>query len=178
MMENVQLVGMTVEELQDSIGVFKGGTRVTYLPDDIIQNTRAAFNVDPTQASGYSSQLGAPTGRFIAPAGFDNCVNRSVGECGFRRLILYGPSFFKLDASIIKRFRIDEKRNVELRVTAFDVLNHTNWRVGGWTGNFTNVTNMNAAAFGELGTGTTYQDPFGSNDPGGRILDLVLRFNF
>ena len=39
-------------------------------------------------------------------------------------------------------------------------------------------TNMSAATFGELGTGTSYQDPFGSNDPGGRIVDLIIRINF
>lgn len=177
-LENVQLVGMTVKDLQKAIKVNKGPTRVTYLPDDIIQNTRAAFNIDISQVNGYSSALGAPTGRFIAPAGYANCQARSAGECGFRRLTLYGPSFFKLDTTMIKRIGLGEKRNIELRVTAFDLLNHTNWRVGGWTGNFTNVTNMNAAAFGELGTGTSYQDPFGSNDPGGRILDFVVRFNF
>jgi len=79
---------------------------------------------------------------------------------------------------VIKRIGLGERRNVELRATFFDVLNRTNWRIGGWTGNFTNVTNMNAATFGELGTGTSYQDPFGSNDPGGRIVDLIIRINF
>ena len=177
-LENVQLVGMTVQELQKEIKANKGASRVTYLPDDIITNTKAAFNPDPTQATGYSSAFGVPTGRFIAPAGYGNCIPRFDGECGFRRLTLYGPGFFKVDASVIKRIGLGERRNVELRATFFDVLNRTNWRIGGWTGNFTNVTNMNAATFGELGTGTSYQDPFGSNDPGGRIVDLIIRINF
>jgi hypothetical protein len=178
LLENVQLVGMTVKELQQSVGVYKKASVVRYLPDDIITNTIAAFNVDVTSATGYSSANGVPTGRFIAPAGYGNCQARYPGECGFRRLVLYGPGFFKLDASLGKKIIIDEKRNVELRATFFDVLNRTNWRVGGWTGNFTNVTNMNAATFGELGANTAFQDPFGSNDPGGRIIDLTLRINF
>lgn len=177
-LENVQLVGMTTDELQKAIKVRKNANNVTYLPDDIILNTQRAFNVSATSATGYGTQFGgAPTGRFIAPAGFNNCLNRSAGECGFRRLVLYGPSFFKMDLAVLKRFQFDEKRNVELRVTAFDILNKPNFRVGGWTGNFTNVTAF-GAGFGELGPGTAYQDPFGSNDPGGRIIDLLLRINF
>lgn len=178
MMENVQLVRMTVKELQKEIKARKGATVVTFLPDDIINNTIAAFNPDPTRTSGYSAQFGVPTGRFIAPSGFGNCQARFSGDCGFRRLVLYGPGFFKLDASLIKKVKFSERGNVEFRATFFDVLNRTNWRVGGWTGNFTNVTNQNAATFGQLGTGTSYQDPFGSNDPGGRIIDLSLRINF
>lgn len=178
LLENVQLVGMTVSELQKEIKVRKGTNVVTFLPDDIINNTIAAFNTDVTRLTGYSSQFGVPTGRFIAPAGFGNCQARFNGECGFRRLVLYGPDFFKLDASLIKKIKFGERSNVELRATFFDVLNRTNWRVGGWTGNFTNVTNFSTSTFGQLGTGTSYQDPFGSNDPGGRIIDLSLRINF
>lgn len=177
-LENVQLIGMTVQELQKSISVYKKASVVNYLPDDIINNTIAAFNVDVTNATGYSAQFGVPTGRYIAPAGAGNCQSRFAGDCGFRRLTLYGPSFFKIDASLVKRIQFNERRNVELRATFFDVLNHTNWRIGGWTGNFTNVINMNASTFGQLGAGTAYQDPFGSNDPGGRIIDLALRINF
>lgn len=182
-LENVQLVGMTVDELQKEIRVRKDAivsnrNVVTYLPDDIILNTKRAFDVNATSATGYGNNFGgAPTGRFIAPAGYGNCLNRSPGECGFRRLVLYGPSFFKWDLAVLKRIQFDEKRNIELRATFFDVLNQTNFRVGGWTANFVNVTGF-GAGFGELGAGTAYQDPFGSNDPGGRVIDLTLRINF
>lgn len=178
LLENVQLVGMTVKDLQKEIKVRKNPNTVTYLPDDIIQNTQRAFNVSATSGTGYGTQFGgAPTGRFIAPAGFGNCQARFAGDCGFRKLVLYGPSFFKMDAAVLKRIQIDERRNVEFRATFFDVLNRPNFRVGGWTGNFTNVTAF-GAGFGELGSGTAYQDPFGSNDPGGRVIDLTLRVNF
>lgn len=178
MLENVQIVGMTAKDLQKEIKVRKNASNVTYLPDDIILNTQRAFNFSAVSATGYGTTFGgAPTGRFIAPAGYNNCQSRTAGECGFRRLILYGPSFFKTDMAFIKKIQFDEKRNVELRVTAYDLLNKTNFRVGGWTGNFTNVTDF-GAAFGQLNTGTAYQDPFGSNDPGGRIMDIMLRINF
>ena len=187
LLENVQLVGMTAKELQDAIGVYKNAQVIipgqasnpqvpTYLPDDIIINTIRAFN---TTATGYNATLGAPTGRFIAPAGYGNCQYRSISEvCGYRKLVLYGPDFFKTDLAVIKRIQFDEKRNIELRVTAFDLLNMTNWRLGGWTANVANLTGFGATTFGQYGAGNVYQDPFGSNDPGGRIIDLMMRINF
>ena len=188
LLENVQLVGMTKKELQKAINVYKdttftntaltGGvtTAVTFLPVDIIENTIKATSL---AANGTGYTFGAPTGRFLAPAGFGNCQARFAGECGFRKLVLYGPSFFKVDAAVIKKIRFDEKRNVELRATFFDVMNKTNWRIGGWTANVSNL-GIGGAAFGQLSntSGTAYQDPFGSNDPGGRIIDLTLRINF
>lgn len=188
LMENINLVGMTAKELQDAIGVYYNQTitqpngsirrdNVSYLPVDIIENTIRAFTTAGT-LNGYSNA--APTGRFIAPAGYGNCQQRSPGTCGFRKFVLYGPDFFKVDTAIIKRIQFDERRNVEFRVTMFDVLNKTNWRLGGWTGNVNNITAFggNASTFGQMLGGWSYQDPNGSNDPGGRLVDLMMRINF
>ena len=189
LMENINLVGMTGKELQDAVGVYFNQTingvvvPVSYLPKDIIENTiRANTFATPsaTNATGYPIVAGvsqAPTGRFIGPAGFGNCQQRSIGTCGIRKFVLYGPNFFKVDSSIGKRFSIGEKRNVEFRMTAFDVLNHTNWRLGGWGGNVNNITAF-TGTFGQMQSGWAYADPNGSNDPGGRILDFLLRINF
>lgn len=186
LMENINIIGMTGKDLQKSVGVYynqviNGVTvPVSYLPKEIIENTIRAFTFatpSATNTTGYSTSLGAPQGRFIAPAGYGNCQQRSLGECGIRKFVLYGPSFFKLDTSVIKRIKFDEKRNVEMRVTAFDVLNRTNWRLGGWTGNVNNITAF-TGTFGQMGTGWAYTDPSGSNDPGGRLVDLLLRINF
>jgi len=187
LMENVQLVGMTVEELQDAIKPYfnttvtqpNGATsvaNVTYLPSDIIDNTIRAFTTTGNTASGYAAGQ-APTGRFIAPAGFGNCQARTTGQCGFRKLVIFGPQFFKIDSAIGKRFKITERANVEFRMTMFDVLNHTNWRLGGWTGNVNNIT-VFTGTFGQMQNGWAYQDPNGSNDPGGRITDFMIRINF
>jgi hypothetical protein len=177
-MQNVQLVGMTRQELQKEIKVRKGANVVTFLPDDIILNTQRAFNIDVNSASGYGATYGgAPTGRFIAPSGYGNCISRYSGECGFANLALYGPSFFKFDASLIKRIKFDEKRNVEVKMNVFDVLNSPNFRVGGW-GADTVVLGGGGATFGQLGAGAAYQDVSTTNDPGGRIVEFMLRINF
>ncbi|MGI8670409.1 MAG: TonB-dependent receptor domain-containing protein [Aridibacter sp.] len=179
---NVQLVGMTKEELQKEIKVRKGPNVVTFLPDDIILNTQRAFDISVTNTNtngGYGTTYGTggPTGRFIAPAGYGNCVSASAGDCGFNNLILYGPGFFKLDVTMAKKFRLGEKRNIELKATLLDALNHPNFRIGGWNSDIVNVA-VGGATFGQLGNGSAYQDISTTNDPGGRLIDLTLRFNF
>lgn len=175
---NVQLVGMTKKELQKEIKVRKGANVVTYLPDDIILNTQRAFNISVTSATGYGTTFGgAPEGRFIAPAGYGNCIQRFAGECGFTNLILYGPDFFKFDVAVSKKFFIDERRNVELRATFLDAFNQPSFRVGGWVSDVVGV-GVGGATFGQLGPGSAYQDLTGTNNPGGRIVDIILRINF
>lgn len=179
---NVQLVGMTREELQKEIKVRKGPNVVTYLPDDIILNTQKAFNIsvaNTTTNNGYGTTYGdgGPTGRFIAPAGFGNCVSRFAGECGFNNLIVYGPSFFKFDATLAKNFRIGERRSIQIKATFLDALNMPNFRVGGFNADVINV-GVGGSTFGQLGNGSAYQDISTTNDPGGRVIDLSLRIKF
>jgi hypothetical protein len=183
---NVNLVGMTVKELQKAVGVYKnsvidGVQVVTYLPEDIILNTRKAFNIDPSNTAngGYGTTFGTggPQGRYIAPAGTGNCISQYAGQCGFNNLILYGPSFFKLDATLSKVFRWGEHRSIELSVTALDALNAPNFRIGGWGGD-TVAVGVGGSTWGQLGNGSAYQDVSTTNDLGGRQIDLKLRINF
>jgi len=179
---NVQLVGMTVKDLQKAIKVRKEATLVYFLPDDIILNTQKAFDVNvgnTTTNGGYGTTFGTggPQGRFIAPAGYGNCVQSIAGTCGFNNLIVYGPGFFKLDVSLAKRIKMGERRSIELKATFLDALNMPNFRVGGW-GADTVVAGVGGAAFGQLGNGSAYQDVSTTNDPGGRLIDLMLRINF
>lgn len=173
---NVQLVGMTVKELQDAVKVRKEDNAVFWLPDDIILNSRRAFSIDPLSDDGYGT-LGVPEGRFIAPASFGDCQQVFIGQCGFTNLVIYGPTFFKLDASLAKRINLGERRNLELRVTSLDVLNRPNFRVGGWNSDVVG-SGCCGSAFGQLATGSAYQDISTTNDPGGRIIDLMVRFNW
>lgn len=181
---NVQLVGMTRKELQKMVGVYKDtvinlpGTAPqnvpTFLPADIIENTIRASNIT---TSGYSS-LGAPTGKFIAPAGYNNCVADYLGQCGSSNLVLYGPKFVRLDLSLSKRVKFTETKNVEFRAAFYNALNNPQWRVGGWANDVVTVTNFGSTAFGQYTNGTVYQDTSTTNDPGGRMVELILRINF
>jgi hypothetical protein len=182
---NVQLVGMDVAELQEAVDARRQPNRtVTFLPDDIILNTRRAFSVSATGA-GFGA-LGAPTGRYIAPANSNGCLQAVVGQCGFANLILEGPRFVRFDMSVVKKIRFTETANLEFRVELLNAFNNINFLVGGssavddpkLTG--TNLglqtPNYSAATFGQVTS--AYQDISTTNDPGGRPVQFVLRFNF
>ena len=87
---------MTAKDLQEAIGVYRNQAdadsvnrgNVWVLPLDIRENTFRAFNT--AFASGTNLPIytqGAPTGRFIAPAGF-GCLQGFAGQCGYNNLVL------------------------------------------------------------------------------------------
>jgi hypothetical protein len=170
---NVQLVGMDAKELQKAIKIRKDPSGVVFfLPDDIILNSRRAFNFTST---GFGS-LGAPTGRYISPANSNGCIQASVGDCGFSNLILHGPSLSRFDISIVKKTKISERVNIEMRGEFLNAFNAINFKIGSQTAADTAVTNFSAATFGQ--TAVAYQDLSTTNDVGGRMIQLVLRINF
>ncbi len=176
----VQLVGMTARELQREVRVRKGPNAVTWLPDDIILNTQRAFDISVSGPGGYGNTFGGPpTGRFIASSGYGNCHTRYVGECGINNLVLYGPHFFKFDATLSKKIRLGEKRSLDLRATVLDLLNKPSFRISGWAGDIVPASATGASpTFGQLLSGSAYQDTSTTNDPGGRLIDLMIRINF
>jgi len=92
-------------------------------------------------------------------------------------LVVYGPGFFKFDASLAKTTRIGERARVELRATVLDVLNHPNFRVTSWSGDTASPA-IGGSTFGQLPNGAAYQDTSTTNDPGGRLIDIIVRFIF
>lgn len=96
------------------------------------------------------------------------------GQFGYY-VYLYGPRFTRFDLSATKRTRINERWNVELRAEFLNAFNHVNFMVGGPTAANVDV-NILGTTFGQ--TTTAYQDISTTNDPGGRIVQLVLRINF
>jgi len=173
---NFQLVGMSLKELQQAVGVYRDPDGFVYvLPKDIRDNTVKAFNVAVT-STGPSYTQGAPTGRFIAPAGFGNCVQAVHGDCGFAHLVLKGPSFFRSDLSVVKKLRFTERVNVEMRLEMLNAFNNINFLVGAAGNDVNSVGNLTSSAFGRMTA--AYQDLSTTNDPGGRVGQLVLRINF
>lgn len=180
---NVQLVGMTRDELQDAIGIYRnqndsdGENRgnVFFLPEDIRLNTFRANNITFT-AAGATFTQGTPTGRFIAPAGFGNCLQSFVGSCGFQNLVLKGPAFFRSDLSLVKKINFTETTNLELRGEFLNAFNNINFLVGSASNDVNAIGGFGAATFGRYTA--AYQDISTTNDPGGRLVQLVLRFNF
>ena len=171
---NVRLVGMTAEDLQAEYFIRIGNDPanpgrklVTMLPDDLILNTRRAFSVSASSVSGYGA-LGAPEGRYIAPANGADCIQLKSGDCAPRTLLLRAPWFIRLDIGFTKRVPLYGRTSIEVQ---FDLLNA-----------FANV-NFNPAA--NPGTGATifqvnsgFTDASNTYDPGGRLGQIMIRFNW
>jgi hypothetical protein len=166
----VVLVGMDATELQKAIKIRKDpldstkGT-VAYLPQDIIDNTLKAFGINCTVPAGKTDC--GPTGRYIAPP-------TTPGQLG-ARVFFRSPSFFRADLAAVKKFQFRESMNLELRMEFLDAFNNVNFFVGDPNG-VTATVGANAATFGR--TSFAYRDLSTTSDPGGRLIQMVARFNF
>jgi len=176
---------MTQKELQDAVGVYRDPDGFIYVfPKEIRDNTVKAFNnsISIVQQTGQASLVnisftqGAPTGKFIAPAGFGNCAQAYSGGCGFANLVLKGPAFFRSDLSIVKKVRFNERMNMELRGEFLNAFNNINFLVGSAGNDLNTLGGFTSSAFGRMTA--AYQDLSTTNDPGGRLVQLVVRFNF
>jgi Carboxypeptidase regulatory-like domain/TonB dependent receptor-like, beta-barrel len=177
---NVRLVGMTQDELQSAYKIYRkanastGIDEITFLPDDIIQNTRAAFSTSNTTATGYSLSLGAPTGRYLAPANSADCIQVRAGDCAPRTLLLLSPWFKRVDFGVAKKVGIGGPRNVEVRFDMLNIFDTPNYTIAG-------SRDQNTAAGTSANifrTTSAYTDPSNTYDPGGRIGQLSVRLNW
>ena len=84
------------------------------LPDDVILNTRRAFSTINTTLDGYSTSLGAPEGRYIAPANSASCIQVKAGDCAPRNVLVLAPWFKRFDFGAAKKIGIggSKKRTV------------------------------------------------------------------
>jgi Carboxypeptidase regulatory-like domain len=142
---NVRLVGMTEKELQKVIKVQQGPSgQMFVLPDDILQNTVKAFSVSPTAASGYGT-LGAPTGRYFAPANGPDCIETAAGygDCGLRSIIVNGPRLVRFDIGISKRFQVVKSITFEFRGEMLNAFNQPYFNPASNTGTPLGFTTSN-----------------------------------
>jgi hypothetical protein len=163
-----QLVGMSEDELNDMYELRKDpATGIIYmLPDDIILNTRRAYSTSPTSLTGYGS-LGAPEGRYIAPASGPDCVQLYAGDCGPRNIYVRGPMFTRFDMNMKKTFPFG-KRNVQVQLDALNLFDAINFNPVFNPGSGGGIFQVNSA----------YTDTGGTFDPGGRLMQIVWRVNW
>ncbi len=166
---NVNVVGMTDQELRDSIGMWfdDANKRIYYVPKDIIDQSYKAYQYD---AGGFTS--GAPTGRYLAPAGSagaGNCVQVVSGDCAPRHHYLRGPMFTRFDMSLVKRIKFTERKSFELRGEFLNAFNNIN---------FNNYSSLSGSSLNFAVINAAYTDNSNEQDPGGRLIQIVLRFNF
>jgi len=140
---------------------------VFWLPNSFIQNTLAAFELGGKTVKDLdvnAPYLGPPT---------------DAGKLG-DRLILYGPMTARFDLNIMKRIPVTERTSFEGRVQFLNAFNRPNFYIGSIASVNSPLRTIagNDSAFGQ--TRAAYRDPTvsGTNDPGGRLIEFQLRFNF
>ena len=146
---NVNLVGMSLDDVGDLFKLrIDNDRKVWMLPQDVIDNTIRAFSVSATSPTGYSA-LGAPTGRYLAPAAGPDCIEVDpppaagqrtsepretgvFGDCGTGELVATGPLFKSFDISVLKRIAIAGRVNADIRFEVLNAFNNVNFvPVGG-----------------------------------------------
>jgi hypothetical protein len=172
-MGSVRIVGMSKKELQKNFKIrtarnAEGAITVFSFPQDIIDNTRRAYNTDPTSPTHYGGD-GPPTGRYIAPPSSPGCIAIYAGDCGApRQVLLLGPVESRWDMRLSKRFPFAQKASVEFIVEVLNVFDNINF-------------NHNATPGGGNGTfqvTSAYTDINTTFDPGGRIGQLQWRISW
>jgi len=156
----VVLHNMTTSQFQSMVHVRKtGGGIVYFLPQQVIDNTMAAFEV-----GGRSLKDLDPNAPYVGPP-------TVAGQLG-NRVFLYGPWQQHYDFSVSKRTKIAEKKEIEFRAQLLNVFNLTNFYFG------LVAYQTIGAGFGQ--TTTSYRDftIAGTNNPGSRVIEFSLRFNF
>jgi hypothetical protein len=187
---NVRVVGMSIDEFKQSVGLrVAPNGQLFILPQDIIDNTVKAFQVSATSANGYSA-LGAPTGRYLAPANGPDCIETApgYGDCGVRSLVANGPRLMRFDLSLVKRFRLRGRATAEFRSELLNAFNRPYFNPASTGGTPLGMTTTFAApqgAFAYNGTPTsnavagTSADSFRLTqllgDNTSRIVQLVWR---
>jgi len=179
---NVLLVGMTEKDLQDMYKYYyrpnptTGLTEVWMMPEDVVLNTQRAWSTSTTTLNGYSATLGAPTGRYIAPPNSASCLQERPGDCAPRSIQILAPWFFRLDFGMTKRFAIKGRMNFEVR---FDMLNlFDNINFNPVVPSLTTTSSAYWGAANNFRVTSAYTDASNTYDPGGRIGQLMFRFNW
>jgi hypothetical protein len=148
----VNMIGITTQQLQGMLSVRKlPNGQVFWFPDSTMDSARQRSN----------------------PAVLQSCQTAGA-FC--QRLFLYGPSFFRADWSIVKRTRVTERINIEYRAEFLNAFNHVNFLFGGTAAATVPSTSLQSTNFGRITD--AYQDISTTDDPGGRIIQMVLRVNF
>lgn len=166
---NVRVEGMTLNELRNAFRIrIDPATKIVYtLPQDIIDNTIRAFSTSATSATGYGA-LGAPTGRYLAPANGPDCIQELRGDCAPSDVFVEGPIFTRFDLNARKRFKLPGSKTFEFSVDVLNIFNAINFDAVAQAGSGATINQVTRS----------YQDPNVTFDPGGRLMQLVFRLNF
>lgn len=119
-------------------------------------------NLSPSAANVYTHVHPSPNSSlnqsYLLTSAFTQNATGTYGNLGRNHFV--GPKYVNLDAALSRRFPIRETLNLQLRLEAFNVLNHPNF-------NNPSTTAINSSSFGKI---TVAQ--------AARIFQGAIKFNF
>jgi len=147
----VILNGITPNQLQDLLSVRNAGNgQILFFPSSLVSNS------------------GALNSNLIRPC------NTPGQLC--QKVFLTGPHFYRADISVGKKTPITEKLSMEIRAEALNAFNNVNFFFPGDEATSVPTAAVSSPNFGRVTN--AFRDPNTTDDNGGRIIQLVLRFNF
>jgi hypothetical protein len=159
----------------DNAGVANGVGAGSY-PDLAVDPAPPALKSNP---GSFGPLLGNPND-FVAPRGL------TFGDAG--RNYLNNPSRLNFDMSLLKHFPIREGSEIEFRIEAFNVFNHTQFRI--YDPNLGNTGSNSISCYGgpnysagayfpggtDCLTGNSFLHPVDAHRP--RTMQLALKYSF
>jgi hypothetical protein len=121
----------------DNAGVANGSGAGSY--PDVVGSLRSAL---PTGVSRFNPQSIGPL--LDNPAAFAAPQGLTFGNAG--RNFVNNPHRLNFDASLLKNFKVTERNNLEFRLEAFNVFNHTEFRI--FNPNLGNAANNTISCYG------------------------------
>lgn len=138
------------------------------------------FNISNTSLLGtpniaLNPVLTCDPGANLAPHQYINpsCFTfpNQVGQNGPTTLpVLYGPAFFNTDLGLFKNFQVRESKRLQLRMNAYNFLNHPLWSFNG--------SNLNLGFNGTTGVINTPLFGTITTKQGHRVVQLAAKFTF
>ena len=149
----VILHGITASQLQSQLGVNKTEQTgaVFYFPTNLLNASLTKVNT-----------------AVISPC------NTPGALC--QKLFVFGPQFFDANISLVKTTKITERVNFEMRMEALNAFNHANFYYACGVSTTPCGISLQSSSFGKIAG--NYSDFNTTQDPGGRIIQLVGRINF
>ncbi len=156
----INLVGLTRQQIQSMLTTNKTAIAgaVTYVPVSLLSSASASATANQ--------------------AVFQPC-NVAGSLCS--KPFFTGPSFFRADISLVKTTKITERVNFEMRMEALNAFNDADFYWASGPGVSPSSVSSQSTRFGQMGSNNTngaYSDINTTQDPGGRVIQLVGRINF
>lgn len=116
--------------------------------------------------------------QFINPLAFGLPLPESNGQ--YRLPYMHGPAYFGHDVTLLKNFSMGEKRNLQVRMAAFNIFNHPLVSFNNQNQNNLSLQFQNATAGQNLTQNVLQYQNFGVADikVGNRLMELEGKFTF